>query len=66
MPPQRTLPFQVMTAEDRQFDALLRQAEQHFQEVTVVMQRQRNISRESPHGGEANRGFARNVANGEF
>ena len=47
MPDQSRLPFQAMTAEDRQFDALLRRAAQHFQEVKEVkldIQRHRNIS----------------------
>jgi hypothetical protein len=66
MSAQHRLPPQAMTAEDCEFDALLRRAAQHSQEVTVDIRRQRNISRESKHGGEANRRFAAYLANGKL
>jgi len=47
MSAQSRLPLRAITVEDRQFDALLRRAAQHFQEVTVDAQRQGNISGES-------------------
>jgi hypothetical protein len=58
MPAPRKLRPQAMTAKDRKFDALLRRATQHFQQVTVDMGTQRNISRKRQQGGEINLPFA--------
>lgn len=64
MSTQHRLPSQAMTPEDRQFDALLRRAAQYSQEVTMDMQRRRNISRESRQRGKANRPNAKDAATG--
>jgi hypothetical protein len=57
MSAQRQLRPQAMTLKDRKFDALLRRTAQHFQQVTVVMRTQRNISRKRQQGGETNLRF---------
>jgi hypothetical protein len=58
MSAQRKLRSQAMTAKDRQFDALLRRAAQHLQQIAVDMRAPRNISRESQRGSETNLRFA--------
>jgi hypothetical protein len=55
---------QIMSAKDRQFDNLLRRAAQHFQQVTVDMQTQRNTSRERQHDSQKNLRFAAYAAKG--
>jgi hypothetical protein len=55
---QRKLRPQAMGTEDRQFDALLRQAAQQFQQVSEDIRTPIKVSREGRHGGETNRRFA--------
>jgi hypothetical protein len=64
MSAERNLRPQAMTARDREFDALLRLAVQHFQQVTADMRTQRNISQESQRSGETNLRVAAYVAKG--